>query len=83
MNVRLKGNILRIELPMRDPKISGSGKTVILASTGGQIDTGIEYKGQDIILNANAYIRNSETAKSKGKHSRRKQEKSEDWTPDE
>ena len=59
----LKNGILRFELPMQKPKISGSGKNFVLATTRGQVNTGLEYGGFDIILVANAFVENSESAK--------------------
>jgi hypothetical protein len=55
--VSLDGRILRIELRLQEPTVSGSGKSMVIASTRGQINTGIEYKGSDILVVANAYIR--------------------------
>ena len=54
--VRLNGKILTIELQLQEPTISASGKSMVIATTRGQINTGIEYEGSDILLVANAYI---------------------------
>jgi hypothetical protein len=59
--VRLKGKILTIELPLQKPTISASGKSMVVASTRGQINTGIEYNGGDILVVANAYIRRDDS----------------------
>lgn len=46
---------LEISLPV-EPRKSASGKTLVLASTRGNIRTGIEYKGREVMLGVNAYV---------------------------
>lgn len=59
IKAKLKGNTLRFELPLRDePKVSGSGKNIVVASARDR--TGVEWKGQEIYLIANAFVRNNE-----------------------
>jgi len=82
IKARLKDNVLKIYLPIGEPKVSGSGKTLVIASTRGPAVTKIQHEGQNVIVNANAYIKNTKTAKAKSKHSRRAQEALGDWTPD-
>jgi hypothetical protein len=60
--VRLNGKILTIELRLQEPALSASGKSMVVASTRGQINTGIEYKGSDILVVANAYIRRDDSS---------------------
>ena len=60
--VRLNGKILTIELQLQEPTISASGKSMVIATTRGQINTGIEYKGADILIVANAYIRRDDSS---------------------
>ena len=68
---RLKRNVLRVELVVRDePKVSGSGKNIVIASTMGAKGTGIEYEGQEIYLIANAFIRNPERGKHHSRNNR-------------
>jgi hypothetical protein len=54
--VRRDGNTLTIQLSLQEPRVSASGKTLVVATTRGQVNTGIEYEGSDILLVANAYI---------------------------
>ena len=53
--VSLDGRTLKIELRLQ-PTVSKTGKSMVIASTRGQINTGIEYRGSDILVVANAYI---------------------------
>jgi hypothetical protein len=75
---KLKDNVLCFQLPLQEPKVSASGKTVVVATTRGQVNTGIDYKGSDIILIANAYVANNKRRKAKDEksgHARQKHEK--------
>lgn len=54
-----KGKELHIVMPMIE-EVSKSGKSINIATTRGNIDTGIEYKGHNIKLGLNAYIPNEE-----------------------
>jgi hypothetical protein len=58
LKARVKNGFLRIELPLEQPRESASGKTRVVATTHGLVDTGIEYHGSAIVVNANAFIRN-------------------------
>jgi hypothetical protein len=60
IKAKLKDKVLIIELPLQDPKVSGSGKNIVIGSTRGPKNAGIGYKGQDIYVIANAFVRNSE-----------------------
>lgn len=60
--VSLNGKILTIELRLQEPAVSASGKSMVIATTRGQINTGIEYKGADILVVANAYIRRDDSS---------------------
>jgi hypothetical protein len=55
---KLKDKVLVIELPLQEPKISASGKGIVVASTRGPLDTGIDFKGSDIFVVANTYVKN-------------------------
>lgn len=50
---------LVITMPMIE-KVSKSGKSVVVATTSGNKDTGVTYKGHNITLGVNAYIPNAE-----------------------
>jgi hypothetical protein len=56
----LRNNILKIYLPLQQPKISKSGKNLTIASSFGPAGTGVEYEGQPVLVVANAFVRNSE-----------------------
>jgi hypothetical protein len=60
VKAKLKNDLLIIELPRQDPKVSGSGKSIVIGSTRGPKNTGVRYKGQDLCVVANAFVRNSE-----------------------
>jgi len=55
MKVEIKGNELCITIPMAK-RLSNSGKTYLVASTGGNTKTGILFEGKEISLGLNAYI---------------------------
>ena len=56
MKTEIKNNELIITLPI-SPRTSKSGKSTVVASTGGNQPTTCEYEGKPIIVGANAYIR--------------------------
>ena len=62
---RLKNGVLRLEIPLQEPRPSGSGKTLVVATTHGLKGTGIEYHGSEIIVNANAFIEKKNVKKDK------------------
>jgi hypothetical protein len=64
---RLKDGVLRLEIPIQEPRPSGSGKTLVVASTHGLVNTGIEHRGSEIIVNANAFIENRKRSSKKTK----------------
>jgi hypothetical protein len=57
MNVEIKGNKLIIEIDLETPKPSSSGKTLVVASTRGNVVTSVEIDGKPVIIGLNAYIR--------------------------
>lgn len=59
LKAEIKGNVLHISIPC-DPQakdISKSGKSRIVASTGGNIPTDLEVDGRTVSLGLNAYIK--------------------------
>ena len=48
--------VLTIDLE-KDPKPSKSGKTLVVASSHGNVKTGVQYKGAEIVVGLNAYIK--------------------------
>jgi len=55
MNVEIKGNELIVSLPI-SPRPSKSGKTILVASTSGNIKTTVDYDGKPITVSVNAYV---------------------------
>jgi hypothetical protein len=51
------GTNLVITIPMQTPQPSASGKTLVVASTRGNIATTAVVQGQPITIGVNAYIR--------------------------
>lgn len=56
VNVKVEGNELVIRLPLTKGKASKSGKTVVVASTGGNVKTDVEVSGKKLTVGVNAYI---------------------------
>lgn len=58
MKASIKNNILTIEIPMNaELKPSASGKTLVVASSGGNMATTCEVNGKPVIVGLNAYIK--------------------------
>jgi hypothetical protein len=57
MKVEIKDNKLFIEIDLEKPKPSASGKTLVVASTRGNIVTKAEVDGKSVIVGLNAYIK--------------------------
>lgn len=57
LSVEVDGVYLVIRCPMTPPRPSTSGKTLVVASTNGNIPTTVMVQGQPVILGLNAYIR--------------------------
>lgn len=58
LKVTIENGMLVIRLPMNPtPVPSGSGKTLIVASTHGNVATAAVVQGQPVTIGVNAYIR--------------------------
>lgn len=57
MKATIKGNTLVIEIEMNEPRPSASGKTLVVASTGGNQTTTAMVKGKPLVIGLNAYIK--------------------------
>jgi len=55
---KLKDKVVVIELPLQEPKLSANGKGIVVATTRGPLNTGVTYKGSDLFIVANAYVKN-------------------------
>lgn len=59
MEVKLENGMIVIRMPISDPPVaSGSGKSLVLASTRGNVKTTTVYKGKPITVGINAYVAN-------------------------
>ena len=57
MNVEIRDNKLCIEIDLQKPEPSASGKTLVVASTKGNVVTAIEIDGKPVTIGLNAYIK--------------------------
>ena len=56
MQAEIKDGNLVITIPMNDPRPSASGKTLVVATSGGNKPTSVQVNGKPIIVGLNAYI---------------------------
>ena len=56
MEVKIEKNTLVITLPI-SPRTSKSGKSTVIASSGGNMATTAEYEGKPVVVGVNAYIK--------------------------
>jgi len=57
MNVEIKDNKLYIEIDLQEPTPSSSGKTLVVASTRGNVVTSAQVDGNPVTIGLNAYIK--------------------------
>jgi hypothetical protein len=59
ITARIEGDKLIIELPVntKDPQPSASGKTLVVASTHGNMTTEVLVNGKPLVIGVNAYIK--------------------------
>jgi hypothetical protein len=58
IKAEIKGDNLIITLPLeKEPRPSTSGKTLVVATTHGNVQLGAEYKGKPVTIGVNAYIK--------------------------
>lgn len=58
MKAEIVDNTLKLEIPLETtPRPSKSGKTKIVASTGGFVELPVEHLGKPVSLSLNAVIR--------------------------
>lgn len=48
---------LTLVLKLQEPTPSASGKTLVVASTHGNVPVGVKVNGHDVIVGVNAYIK--------------------------
>lgn len=56
MIAEIKDNTLVISIPLIEPRPSTSGKTLVVASSGGNQTTTVKVNGKPVIIGLNAYI---------------------------
>ena len=56
MKAEIKGKQLIITLDLQEPTPSASGKTLVVASTHGNIKTDATVNGKPVTIGVNAYI---------------------------
>lgn len=52
----IEGNELVIRVPLQAPTPSSSGKTLVVASTRGNVKTDATVNGQQVVVGVNAYV---------------------------
>jgi hypothetical protein len=58
ITVRIEGDKLIIELPInKDPQPSASGKTLVVATTHGNVTTEVMINGKPVVIGVNAYVK--------------------------
>jgi hypothetical protein len=57
MNVEIHNNKLYIEIDLEKLTPSSSGKTLVVASTRGNVMTHVEFDGKPVTIGLNAYIK--------------------------
>ncbi len=57
MKVEVRDNKLCIEIDLEEPKPSSSGKTLVVASTRGNVVTDVLVDGKPVTIGLNAYIK--------------------------
>jgi len=57
VEAKIENNELVIRIPLEKPKPSSSGKTLIVASTGGNVQTDVLVDGKPVFVGLNAYIK--------------------------
>lgn len=58
MDVKIEDGYIVIRAKIDEPpKPSASGKSLVLSSTRGNINTGVEWDGKPIVIGFNAYVK--------------------------
>ncbi|MBU1082437.1 MAG: hypothetical protein KKB59_18270 [Spirochaetes bacterium] len=56
MDARIEKGKLIVEINLNEPRPSASGKTLVVASSGGNQATAAQVNGKPVIIGLNAYI---------------------------
>ena len=57
MDVKIEDKKLYIVIDLQDPTPSASGKTLVVATTHGNVETDCVIDGKNVVVGLNAYIR--------------------------
>jgi hypothetical protein len=57
MSAVIKDNHILITLPLQAPRPSSTGKTLVVASTGGSVTSSAVVNGKPVTIGVNAYIK--------------------------
>jgi len=57
MEAKIENGILTIKLPVQEPRPSATGKTLVVATSGGKQSTTAQVNGKPVTIGVNAYIR--------------------------
>lgn len=57
MHATIKDNHLVVTIPLNTPRPSASGKTLVVATSGGNVVTGAQVNGRNVTIGLNAYIK--------------------------
>lgn len=57
LKATVKDNVLMIQIPLNAPRESASGKTLVVASSQGNVQTDLMVNGKPVIIGLNAYVR--------------------------
>ena len=57
MKVTIKDSVLTIEIDTQKPTPSASGKTLVVASTGGFVKTQAQVDGKEVSVSVNATVK--------------------------
>lgn len=57
MKCEIKDGNLVVTISMNEPRPSASGKTLVVASSGGNVETEVKVNGETVKVGLNAFIR--------------------------
>mgnify|MGYP007118539006 CR=1 FL=1 len=57
MDVKTENGKLIISIDLQEPTPSASGKTIVVATTHGNVNTDCNVNGKPLVIGLNAYIR--------------------------
>jgi len=60
MKMKIENGTLIISIPLQAPRPSSSGKTLLVASTGGNVVSTATIDGKPVVIGLNAYLRKGE-----------------------